>query len=201
MSLDLNQVRADSAGFLATHAASRHSLDAALMHVVEAAYQKGLFDALQVPAVLREPIPDMVASVADGNRSALAAAPAATDATGIPDEIGGAGQGGCTESGNVSPAPGTPAETLKGGALAKLAGMWCNDAGFQTWLHGYVPDLWDRFENVPFDGSVQHLIAGNCIRAMVGVKTRAELDHNPEAAALFKRLILQPYADHLKAKK
>lgn len=42
--LDLNQVRADFADFLADHAGTRHSLDAALMHVVERAYQQGLAD-------------------------------------------------------------------------------------------------------------------------------------------------------------
>lgn len=43
--LDLNQVRAEFAEYLASNANKRHSLDAALMHVVEAAYQKGMADA------------------------------------------------------------------------------------------------------------------------------------------------------------
>lgn len=43
--LDLNAVRADFAAFLVDHAGHRHSLDAALMHVVEQAYRKGLADA------------------------------------------------------------------------------------------------------------------------------------------------------------
>lgn len=47
--LDLNQVRADFAGFLADHAGTRHSLDAALMHVVERAYQQGIEDAGRGP--------------------------------------------------------------------------------------------------------------------------------------------------------
>lgn len=57
MSLDLNLVRADFAAFLASNAARRHSLDAALMHVVEAAYRKGMEDATNVPEVLRAPLP------------------------------------------------------------------------------------------------------------------------------------------------
>jgi hypothetical protein len=47
--LDLNQVRADFATYLASNANKRHSLDAALMHVVQAAYQKGMSDAAIVP--------------------------------------------------------------------------------------------------------------------------------------------------------
>jgi hypothetical protein len=43
--LDLNQVRANFAEFLASNANRRHSLDAALMHVVERAYQQGIDDA------------------------------------------------------------------------------------------------------------------------------------------------------------
>lgn len=47
--LDLNQVRADFANYLASNANKRHSLDAAMMHVVQAAYQKGMADASVVP--------------------------------------------------------------------------------------------------------------------------------------------------------
>ena len=54
--LDLNQVRADFATYLASNANKRHSLDAALMHVVQKAYQKGMADAAIVPdAVVTEP--------------------------------------------------------------------------------------------------------------------------------------------------
>jgi hypothetical protein len=57
MSLDLNQVRAQFADFLAENSGRRHSLDAALMHVVESAYHKGLADAENVPDVLRDALP------------------------------------------------------------------------------------------------------------------------------------------------
>ena len=40
--LDLNAVRAEFAEYLASNANKRHSLDAALMHVVEKAYQQGM---------------------------------------------------------------------------------------------------------------------------------------------------------------
>ena len=54
--LDLNAVRADFAAFLVDHAGHRHSLDAALMHVVEQAYRKGLEDAALVPVAVSAPI-------------------------------------------------------------------------------------------------------------------------------------------------
>jgi hypothetical protein len=54
--LDLNQIRADFAAFLACNANRRHSLDAALMHVVEQAYQQGLEDARRVPEALAMPL-------------------------------------------------------------------------------------------------------------------------------------------------
>lgn len=49
--LDIKIVRADFAAYLAAHAGTKHSLDAALMHVVEQAYRQGLDDgAMQHPA-------------------------------------------------------------------------------------------------------------------------------------------------------
>jgi hypothetical protein len=62
--LDLNRVRADFAAFLADHSGRRHSLDAALMHVVEQAYQQGLADALVVPVAVSAPISDLDFQVA-----------------------------------------------------------------------------------------------------------------------------------------
>jgi len=131
------------------------------------------------------------------NASKSQNAPTADHAAGIPAEVGSAGQGGCIESGNAAPAP---AAALKGGALAKLAGMWCNEAGFHTWLADKWHDTWARYDSHTGDVP-NNEIAGKVLRELLTVKTRAEIDHNTEAAALFKRLILQPYADHLKATK
>lgn len=196
--LDLNQIRADFAEFLAGNASKRHSLDAALMYVVEGAYQKGLSDALQVPAVLQNTVTHMDALVEAGNGSQARSEPSQVATAGISGDACRAWQGGGTESGNPAAAP----EPMKGGALAKLAGMWCNDPAFQSWLRNRVPEIWAANAGRGGEvGNIDHLIAGNCMRALINVKTRAELDHNPEAAALFKRLILQPYADHLKATK
>lgn len=202
--LDLNQVRADFATFLAGNADKRHSLDAALMHVVEAAYQKGLADALLVPAVLRESRPDMDGSLAAGNRSAACVEPAAVCPPPVPGREDGAGQGGSAESGNPAPARSNAptTETLKGGALAKLAAMWCGEARFQTWLQAAARDVWDRHATKAAQaatvGNIDHLIAGNVLREILRVKTRAELDHVPAAAAAFHTLIRAPYAQSLK---
>lgn len=57
--LDINRVRADFAAYLVGHAGKRHSLDAALMHVVERAYQQGMADAMVVPAAVSAPIADL----------------------------------------------------------------------------------------------------------------------------------------------
>lgn len=46
--LDLNTIRSDFAAFLAAHATTKHSLDAALMRVVEQAYQQGLEDGVEM---------------------------------------------------------------------------------------------------------------------------------------------------------
>jgi hypothetical protein len=199
MTLDLNIVRADFAAYLGSNASRRHSLDAALMHVVEAAYQKGLSDALLVPAVLRDAIPNLDAGMAAGNGSADGFELAAVAPTGISEDSGGTGQGGSVEGDHAAPACAAPGEALKGGALAKLAGMWCNDAAFQHWIKALSPDLWDRYAAKAQTGDSDHLIAGNIIRHMVGVKTRAELDHNAAAAQVFSQMIRAPYAAHLKA--
>ena len=193
MSLDLNQVRADFAGYLAGNASKRHSLDAALMHVVEAAYQKGLADALLVPVVLRDAIPDVDTGMEDRNRSAAGVELAAAATTGLPEKAGCAGQGGGAESGNHAPA----SQPLKGGALAALAGRWCNDAGFQTWLADKWPEVWARHD--PLTGDVpNHEVAGKVLRNLLAVKTRAELDHNADAGGRFSHMIRWPYAEHLR---
>lgn len=53
--LDLVAIRARFAAYLAANAGTKHSLDAALMHVVQQAYQQGLEDARTIPAALAMP--------------------------------------------------------------------------------------------------------------------------------------------------
>lgn len=98
--LDINQIRADFAGYLQAHAASKHSLDAALMHVTELAYRKGFQDALQVPAVLTEPIADLDTGLAPGMRSPLAAVAHAGPAPRAPGAPASAGKDGRAQGGN-----------------------------------------------------------------------------------------------------
>lgn len=43
--LDINHIRREMADYLAANASHRHSLDAAVMHVVQLAYQQGMQDA------------------------------------------------------------------------------------------------------------------------------------------------------------
>lgn len=61
----------------------------------------------------------------------------------------------------------------KGGPLSKAAGILCSDGRFLRWLHsqGHVDQ-----EAAPF------------VRRFCSVESRAELDHNPEAARKFLNL-------------
>lgn len=77
-------------------------------------------------------------------------------------------------------------EKPKGGALSKLAGMWCNDPEFWAWL-----------ETDPDNACHSALGAARCLYAICEINSRAELDHNAEAAEKFHRLIRVPYQKHL----
>lgn len=77
----------------------------------------------------------------------------------------------------------TPAEDQpKGGALAKLAGMWCADATFQQWL-----------EIDPDNAAPNESGAALCLYALCDIQSRRQLDHDPAAAERFNRLIRGPY--------
>ena len=70
----------------------------------------------------------------------------------------------------------TTATAVKGGALAKLAGRFCQQAAF-----------W-RFAKV--DGPAA---AAQWIRRTCEVVSRAELDHNAAAAQRFHELVRKPF--------
>lgn len=70
-------------------------------------------------------------------------------------------------------------ETPKGGALAKLAGMWCADKTFQAWLGVADEDSENR--------------ATLSFYELCDIRSRRELDHDPAAAERFNRLIRGPY--------
>lgn len=79
-------------------------------------------------------------------------------------------------------------EKAKGGPLAKLAGMWCNDLRFHEWLRVvhevqvYTPDA-----------------AANIVREWCGIGSRAELDSNEAAAHNFHGFIREPFAEYLRS--
>lgn len=75
---------------------------------------------------------------------------------------------------------------VKGGQLARAAAMLCQDAAFQLYLdrrrrhkHGLTPD------QLP-DGTHNDEDARDWLCQACGIESRAELDHNPYAAATFK---------------
>ena len=63
----------------------------------------------------------------------------------------------------------------KGGALARLAGMWANEPTFLAWM---------RSTNQPANTAHD---AAEFIRARCCIESRAQLDHDPEARARFTR--------------
>lgn len=88
----------------------------------------------------------------------------------------------------LTPEAGTAAlqpepEPAKGGALAKLAGMWCNDAHFQQWSLCPTPEE-----------------AANWIRNVCAIGSRAELDSNETAAMRFQEMIRLPYMAYCQGK-
>ena len=89
---------------------------------------------------------------------------------------------------------------MKGGALAKLAGMWCNDSTFQTWLRNKYSAVWARHDIAANGVLPVNILTGNMLRELLSVKTRAELDHDADAGGRFNHLIRWPYADHLRGK-
>lgn len=75
----------------------------------------------------------------------------------------------------------------KGGALCKLAAIWCNDAEFHAFLTHTMS--WAAGYSEP----VTPEVAARIIRETCGVDSRAELDHNPDAAAIFHRDFRLPF--------
>ncbi len=85
------------------------------------------------------------------------------------------------------PAPKAEPEKPKGGELAKLAGMWCNDERFRAWLT----------EHGDFSKPLNTDTAADVIRGWCRIDSRAELDSNPTAAKDFQTAIRGPYMRHL----
>ena len=71
-----------------------------------------------------------------------------------------------------------PAERPKGGELAKLAGMLCDNEMFQTFI-----------------GATDAETAAEIVRFQCGIQSRAELDHNPDAASHFHDVFRKPFVE------
>lgn len=76
-------------------------------------------------------------------------------------------------------------EKQKGGALCTLAARWCKDDRFLEWLSEKAESKSTEEEAAMF------------IRHVCGVESRSELDHDPEAAALFHEHFRTPYSQYL----
>ena len=74
------------------------------------------------------------------------------------------------------PEPAEPQE-MKGGPLAKLAGMWCNDNYFREWVAA-------RSELEPEE----------FIKTACSINRKRELDHSSKSAEAFHEYIRKPYA-------
>lgn len=74
------------------------------------------------------------------------------------------------------------AEPLKGGSLAKLAGMFCADEQFLAWM---------RLKYDPLPRNAED--AAQIIRQCCKVESRAELDHDKYAGNTFHREFRIPY--------
>jgi len=92
------------------------------------------------------------------------------------------------------PVMGNPiSEKPKGGALSKLAGVWCNDPEFLLWLN-----------SVTHAGIFWHVKntheAAEFVRELCEIESRVELDHDDAAAERFNRLIRGPYMKYMLAR-
>jgi hypothetical protein len=82
--------------------------------------------------------------------------------------------------------PVAPVEKVKGGALAKLAGIWCGEREFWRWASAQVM--------APVRNADE---AAEFIRVYCGISSRAELDASEDVAGRFQRLIRGPYMKHM----
>lgn len=84
-------------------------------------------------------------------------------------------------------------EKPKGGALAKLAGMWCQSPEF--WIFASTIGV-NHLDLVVEDATQAKLF----VLTACEIDSRAELDHNDHAAELFHRVIRGPYQKYLIAR-
>lgn len=78
-----------------------------------------------------------------------------------------------------------PSTARKGAALSRAAAMMCNGAKFQRWVVS-------RIGAAP-DGVSASQHAAQFIRDACGITSRAQLDHNAQAASLFHEAVRKPF--------
>lgn len=88
------------------------------------------------------------------------------------------------DSGRPARALSTPAAG-KGAALSRAAAMMCNSAKFQRWVVS-------RLGAAP-EGVSPSQLAAQFVRDACGITSRAQLDHNAQAAALFHEAVRKPF--------
>lgn len=90
------------------------------------------------------------------------------------------------------------ASEIKGGPLARLAGMWCTEPAFQRWIrqaHGEaMVREWGRPE---VDAMAPAEFARQAILMLCDVDSRAALDHDEAAEDTFHTLVRRPFAQHM----
>lgn len=77
-------------------------------------------------------------------------------------------------------------EKPKGGEWAKLAGIWCNDRDFWEWANSttHAGIFWHV---------KGHEDAADFIRELCDIRSRVDLDHEPNALGRFNQLIRHPF--------
>ena len=91
----------------------------------------------------------------------------------------------------------------KGGELARVAGIWCNESDFLAFIRPVYDKVmggngsgWGDIGIEDVGGTSQY--CAHCIKVLCDITSRIELDHKPEAAEKFQRLIRLPYMAWLK---
>lgn len=84
-------------------------------------------------------------------------------------------------------------ERLPGGPLSKLAGRWCHEHEFMRFLKQEYPDYVNLVSMRLMPDTQPNEVAAEVLRQVLGIKSRADLDHNPDAAEAFHTLIRGPY--------
>jgi hypothetical protein len=85
---------------------------------------------------------------------------------------------------------------VKGGALAKLAGIWCGEPAFQAWCREAFLCEWATAVDSGVVGESE--LAAEVMRKRCFVDSRAELDHSALAKAFFDDQFRRPYTAWLR---